>query len=158
MIEIFQVLRSFGVHGGMKIRPYADDLSFYKKVYDATGKKYSLRVDGRKPDIIFFDEVVDRTIADTLRGQIFYVERDDLKPIEEDQFYICNLVGRTVSIEGSDLYCKIVSFQNYGAGDLVELEFMDKKFLIPFTKQNFPSSNFILSKEAFKGFIENVAS
>lgn len=141
----------------MKVRPCADDLSFYKKVYDAEGREYSLRVCKRDSSIVFLDEIKDRTSADVFRGQFFYVNRNDLKPVEQNQFYVCDLVGKIVKVEDSDICCKIVSFQNYGAGDLVELSFNEKTFLVPFTKQNFPDSNFVISERAFKGFIENVA-
>lgn len=145
------------MQGGMKIRSYADDLPFYKKVYDAKGREYSLRVSKKDSSIIFLSEITDRTSADVLRGQIFYVNRNDLKPVGKNQFYICDLLGKKITVEGSEIHCEIVSFQNYGAGDLVELSFKKKTFLVPFTKQNFPNSNFIISKKAFEGFIENVA-
>lgn len=157
MVEIFQVLRSFGVRGGVKIRPYADGLSSYKKVYDSAGKEYSLRLSKRDPSVVFFEEIADRNTADTLRGQVFYVNRKDLKPIPSDQFYVCDLIGKAVAVENSDLHCEIVSFQNYGAGDLVELSFENKTFLVPFTKQNFPTSELVISRSAFEGFIKNVA-
>lgn len=157
MVEIFQVVGSFGIRGGLKVRSYTDDLNFYKKVYDESGNEFSVRVE-RSGAVVHLDGVNDRNAADSLRGKTFYVSRSDLKETKKNEFYICDLVGQEVSVENSDLRCKVVSFQNYGAGDLVELLFNGKKFLVPFTKQNFPYEELIISQEAFKGFIENVAS
>lgn len=156
MIEIFQVTGSFGIRGGVKIRSYTDDLDFYKNVYDAAGEKFSIRTE-RNGAVVYINGVSDRTAADALRGKTFYAARNDLKETKPNEFYICDLAGQEVSVENSDVLCKIVSVQNYGAGDLLELSFNGKKFLVPFTKQNFPYNELIISQEAFEDFVKNVA-
>jgi len=160
MVEIFQVIGSFGIKGGLKIRSYTDDLSFYQKVYDEFQNEYDLSVKKHgTSEVVFLSGINDRNASDTLRGKIFYVSRNELKKLEENQFYIHDLIGQTVSVQDTAKTCKIISFQNYGAGDLIELSFEGDTYLVPFTKQNFPESDneIIITEDAFRGFIENVA-
>lgn len=162
MVEIFQVVGSFGIQGGLRVSLYTDDLFSYKKVYNETGKVFSFSAKRRGPSeyIVFIDGITDRSAADSLRGKIFYVSRADLKQLSKDQFYIYDLIGEKVQIEGLNASCNIVAVQNYGAGDLLELSYNGKTFLVPFTKRNFPDvlsgPKFIISLQAFKDFI-NVA-
>ena len=161
MIEVFHVIGSFGIKGGLKVRLYTDDLSFYEKVYDVFGDEFSFSVQKHcSSDVVFLDGINDRNAADALKGKTFYVRRVDLKELKENQFYVHDLIGQNVIVQDTDHICKIISFQNYGAGDLIELEFNKHTYFVPFTKHNFPDSKdeIIMTKEAFIGFIENVAS
>lgn len=157
MIAIFQVTGSFGIRGGLKVRPYIDDLFFYNKAYDENGNAVSFSVKNMsKREIVFIDGVADKTSADNLRGATFYVEENELRPLKQNQFYAHNLIGEKIAVENSDIFCEIVSVQNYGAGDLIELSYDDKKFLVPFTEYNFPHADsklsFVLSADAFRNF------
>jgi ribosomal 30S subunit maturation factor RimM len=48
----------------------------------------------------------------------------------------------------------ITNVENFGAGDLIEISHKDDKFLVPFTRENFPDSGeeIFMTLEAFNGF------
>ena len=139
----------------MKVALYSDDLAAYANVYDEDGRRYSFRVEKHGiGDVVFIDGICDRSSAETLRRRVFYVDRRDLKTLDGDQFYVRDLVGQRVEVEGTEEYCEILSVQNYGAGDIIELSHGDVVFLVPFTKDNFPPSDFghVISMQAFRNF------
>jgi 16S rRNA processing protein RimM len=68
-----------------------------------------------------------------LRGSLVEVDRSALPPLEEGEYYHADLIGLTcVDGEGRN-WGKVVAVENYGAGDLLEVEAADgKRSLIPF--------------------------
>ena len=61
------------------------------------------------------------------------VDRASLPPLAEDEYYHADLIGlKAVDRDGSDAGI-VVAVENYGAGDLLEIELAGgKKSLIPF--------------------------
>ncbi len=63
----------------------------------------------------------DRNAAETLRGTELFIERNALPALADDEFYQADLIGFDVVRDGNKI--GIVScFQNYGAGDIIELD------------------------------------
>ena len=62
----------------------------------------------------------DRNAAETLRGTELFVERDALPPVKDDEYYQADLIGFDVVRDNVNLGT-IVCFQNFGAGDIIEL-------------------------------------
>jgi 16S rRNA processing protein RimM len=57
-----------------------------------------------------------------LRGSLVEIDRSDLTPLAEDEYYYADLIGlAAVDAEGSAVG-KVVAVENYGAGDLLEIE------------------------------------
>jgi 16S rRNA processing protein RimM len=77
--------------------------------------------------------IADRSAAEALRGSLVEVERSALPPLEEGEYYHADLIGLPcVAREGREIG-KVVAVENYGAGDLLEVEMSDGKHsLIPF--------------------------
>jgi 16S rRNA processing protein RimM len=109
---------------------------------------------GKSKAIISMDGITDRTAAESLKNEYFYVQRCDLPSIAENEFYICDLVGKDVIVEDSDIKCKIVGAQNFGAGDLLEISHDGGSFFVPFAQENFPNSKgeILITRKAFEGF------
>ncbi len=63
----------------------------------------------------------DRNQAEALAGTDLYVERKALPAPAEGEFYLADLVGKPVTAAGTVLGI-VAGVQNYGAGDLLELE------------------------------------
>ena len=80
-----------------------------------------------------FSGVSDRSAAESLRGSLVEVERSALPPLEEGEYYHSDLVGiGCVDREGAAVG-KVVCVENFGAGDLLEVEAPDgRRALIPF--------------------------
>lgn len=160
MVEIFTIVGSLGVKGGLKVKSYSNDLAVYHTVYDADLRRYQIKCVQyqNKYVVVFFDEICTRNASDQLIGKSFFIKEETLPNLLPNQYFIKDLIGQRVNIENSTEYATVVSCQNYGAGDLLELKYNKRLFLIPFTQQNFPNStnNMLLSKIAFEGFIKGV--
>ena len=71
--------------------------------------------------------------AEALRGSLVEVDRSALPELEEGEYYHADLVGLACfDREGRELG-HVAAVENYGAGDLLEIETSDgKSSLIPF--------------------------
>jgi 16S rRNA processing protein RimM len=80
-----------------------------------------------------FEGVSDRSAAEALRGSLVEVDREALPPLEEGEYYHADLIGlRCGDSQGLD-WGTVVAVENFGAGDLLEIEQPDgKRALIPF--------------------------
>ncbi len=65
--------------------------------------------------------VDDRNMAETLRGTELFIERDTLPDLKENEFYQADLIGFGVVRNGQKIGI-VDCFQNYGAGDIIELD------------------------------------
>lgn len=87
-----------------------------------------------------FAEIADRNAAEALRSTLLTVSRAELPPLGEGEYYYSDLIGLPcVSTEGTDLgFC--VAVDNFGAGDILEIEKPDKKrFMVPMNAKAVPA-------------------
>ena len=63
----------------------------------------------------------DRNAAETLRGTELFVERGTLPELSSDEYYQADLIGFTV-VRGGETIGMVAGFQNFGAGDIIELD------------------------------------
>lgn len=79
--------------------------------------------------------VSDRNAAEALRGTMLYVERAALPEPEEGQYYHVDLIGLDAYDPSDEPMGRVISVQNFGAGDLLEIAPPGgKTFLVPFMK------------------------
>jgi 16S rRNA processing protein RimM len=154
-----RITAAFGVRGMMRAALFSDNIKFYKKMYDGDGAEFCFRIVryiGGKNAIVSVDGICDRTTAESLKGAYFYVKKSDLPKISPNEFYVCDLVGRSVEIIGNgDVDCAISNVYNFGAGDLIEITTEKGTFMIPFTEENFPKmegDSFFMTDAAFKAY------
>ncbi|MDR2067940.1 MAG: ribosome maturation factor RimM [Holosporaceae bacterium] len=157
MIAVLRIMEAFGVGGGLRVFILSENLTSYREICDKNGKNFSFRIQRfmeKSKAIIFLDGIVDRNAAESIKNEYFYVKRCDLPAIPQNEFYLCDLIGKDVDVENSDIKCKIVGAQNFGAGDLLEISHGDGSFLVPFTSKNFPDTNgkALMTLQAFEGF------
>jgi 16S rRNA processing protein RimM len=89
--------------------------------------------DGGKTAIARFEGISDRSGAEALRGQLVEIDRDQLPPLEEGEYYHADLVALPCVDEGGKPLGTVVAVENFGAGDLLEVERPNgKRSLIPF--------------------------
>lgn len=67
------------------------------------------------------DGVADRNTAETLRGTEIFINRKDLPPAHDGEYYQADLIGMIVVRDGVELG-RVACFQNFGAGDIMELD------------------------------------
>ena len=65
--------------------------------------------------------VMDRNAAEVLRGTELFVAREKLPALNDGEIYLSDVQGKEVVAAGKVLG-RIAGFQNFGAGELMELE------------------------------------
>ena len=126
-VTLAAITGAHGVGGEVKLKLFTDDLSGYKSFNDGALTLKSLR-----GQIARFAEIADRTAAERMRGTALTVPRDTLPPLGEGEYYHADLIGLpAVSTDGTALG-HVVAVENFGAGDVIEIERPDKKrFMVP---------------------------
>jgi 16S rRNA processing protein RimM len=131
------VAGAHGVKGEVRLKLFSDSaesLSRHEKLYvgDVERRLLSVR-DSGKTAVARLDGINDRSAAEALRGSLVEIDRSALPPLEDGEYYHADLIG--LPAEGSDgiRVGTVVAVENYGAGDLLEIERADgKTSLIPF--------------------------
>jgi 16S rRNA processing protein RimM len=127
-IFIAEITGAHGIRGDVLIRTYTEipeAVAAYGPLTDATGQRsFTLRIVRvtSKGVVARVGGIDDRNGAEPLRGTKLYVDRAKFPEAGAAEFYHADLIGlRAVSADGSALG-EIVSVQNFGAGDLLELK------------------------------------
>lgn len=131
-ILIGRILGPHGIRGAVKLRSFAAvpaDIATYRPLTSADGRSFEIvnLKPARDEFIADLKEVRDRTAAEALKGTDLFVGRDRLPPPKPGEIYLADLVGREVMTREQALGT-VAGLQNYGAGDLLELNSGD---LIP---------------------------
>lgn len=83
-------------------------------------------------------EVPSREAAEALKGTGLYVPRDALPAIEDDEYYVADLIGCAVQrMDGAPLGA-VKAVNDYGAGDVLEIEHKGVLWRLPFSNENAP--------------------
>lgn len=134
-----------GIRGEVALKTFTaepDGIADYGPLTDQHGVRHEIKGLRITPKgvVARLANVTDRTAAERLRGSELYVDRDRLPPADEDEFYVEDLRGlKAFSPDGAELG-EVVSVQNYGAGDLVEVRLIGRRQteLVPFTEAIVP--------------------
>ncbi|AAY61406.1 16S rRNA processing protein RimM [Rickettsia felis str. Pedreira] len=89
--------------------------------------------------ICTFNDIATRNEAENLKGYKLFCLRASLPKLEEDEFYIADLNHLPVLNQDHKEIGKIKNILNFGAGDIIEIEFLDQTTeLLPFNKEFIP--------------------
>jgi 16S rRNA processing protein RimM len=153
-----------GLKGEIYINIQTSSLDSFKLL-----KKYFL--DDYKLELIFkkfrkigkkivasIENCQNRDEASLYKGKHIYVLRKNFPFIENDSYYVVDLIDcLVVNIQNKKLG-KVVDVKNYGAGDLIEVIDNSKKtFFIPMNKENLEKVNIekkIITVNPISGLIE----
>ena len=146
LILLGRIAGAQGLRGEVKINSFTadpEDIAAYGPLADGKGRQFVIeRVRHLKGGAVVASlaGVKDRSAAEALQGTELYVARDQLPQADEDEWYYEDLVGlKAVSPEG-DAIGEVLSVQNFGAGDLLEIRLLEKRQsrFVPFTKTVVP--------------------
>lgn len=140
-VTLAVVIGAHGVTGEVRLKLFAeglDSLSAHKSFNSGALTLKSLRP-GNNGTIARFAEIADRNAAEALRGTELSVPRDALPPLADGEYYHTDLIGLSCVSTAGDALGACVAVENFGAGDVIEVERPDgKRFMVPMTPAAVP--------------------
>ena len=136
-VALAAVAGAHGVKGEVRLKLFSDSLESLARHsrFWVGGRELAIRDirEGGKTAIARFEGVSDRSAAEALRGSLVEIDRSELPELEEGEYYHADLIGLPCVDEANTEFGKVVAVENFGAGDLLEVERPDgRRSLIPF--------------------------
>ena len=137
-VTLAVVIGAHGIHGQVRLKVFAEDFGSYKSFNRGALTLKSSQA-GTNGTIARFAEIADRNAAEAMRGTELTVPRSALPPLGEGEYYHADLMGLpAVGTTGDDLG-RVVLIENFGAGDVIEIERPDgKRFMVPMNADAVP--------------------
>jgi 16S rRNA processing protein RimM len=153
-IALAAVAGAHGVKGEVRLKLFcdsADSVSMHAKVYVGGVKRRLLSIrDSGKTAVARFEGVANRSAAEALRGSLVEVDRAALPRLEDGEYYHADLIGVPAHDRDGNQLGNVVAVENFGAGDLLEIELGDgRRSLIPFKEgiADFEEDRIVLDPE-----------
>ncbi len=134
-----------GIQGCVAIKSFTSPITNILKLdlVNAFNENITLkfvRENSKSHLICRINEINDRNVAETLKGSQLFCSATSLPKLGQEEFYVKELQGLLVVDENLQPLGQINGIFNFGAGDIIEVKFLDraKTELFPFNKQFFP--------------------
>lgn len=126
-ILVGKIVAPQGIRGEVRVQTFTDTPADFQKLDVKSSKfndgdfKFVRTIPNSTVIIAKVNGINDRNAAETLRGTELYIERDALPDLKENEYYQADLIGFEVVRNGQKIGI-VDCFQNYGAGDIIELD------------------------------------
>jgi 16S rRNA processing protein RimM len=133
-VTLAVIIGAHGVTGEVRLKLFTEGLNGLKAHKSFNGGALTLKNlrAGHNGAIARFAEIPDRTAAEKMRGTEVSVSRDALPPLEEGEYYHADLIGLSAISTTGDALGTVVAIENFGAGDVIEIERPSgKRFMVP---------------------------
>ena len=142
-LEIGQIVNTFGIKGQIKLKPFTDDIKRFdnlKEVYvekNNAKKEYEIEEVKYHKDMVLIKfkgiETVEQ--AEKLKNSYVTISRDSAEELEEDRYYIVDLLGLEVYTDEQILLGNLEDIFNTGSNDIYVVKSSDgKQILLPAIK------------------------
>jgi 16S rRNA processing protein RimM len=142
-MKIGKISNAHGIKGTVKIIPLTDDITRFNNL------KYVYLFDGVAPKklmietvqlngnivLIKFDGINTRNEAETLKNMFVHVDREDAITLDEDEYFIEDLIGLNAYDRNNDNIGTVSDIIQTGAVDVLVIT-GKKNYLIPALKKN----------------------
>ena len=136
-----------GVRGLVRVNAYTEDpqaLADYAPLLDKTGRKFGLAwMGGNIAQLTELtasgpQKLADRNAAERLTNTELFAPRSAFPEVEEEEFYLADLVGLTAQDASGAKIGKVIAVHDYGGGTSLEISGATAALLVPFTKAAVP--------------------
>ena len=147
-VEIGSILGPHGINGQVKIKSFTEvpeGIFLYKNLFIGNGQKPIKIKLVRKIKhnlICTVENIKTRNEAETIRNLILYVKRDEFPILNDNEFYQRDLLNFEVFNLKRESFGFIISFNDFGGGQLVEVENLNKRFYLPIGKTFLKNINY----------------
>lgn len=154
LVTIGVILGAHGVRGDVRVKSFTaepeavfDYAPFLSEQGDVLIEPKAVRT-GKDHFIVSPKKQRQKEEWDGMKGSKLYVPRDVLPDVDEDEFYIEDLVGLDVYAGGETPLGRVKAVLNHGASDLVEIQVsgQSKPVLVPFTFEDVPTVDLALGR------------
>jgi len=125
-VTLAAIIGAHGVTGEVRLKLFGESVDSLKgyKSFDAAGQVLTLKSVRPGPNgaVARFAEIRDRTAAEGMRGTALTVPRSALPPLGEGEYYHVDMIGLPCVSDAGDPLGSIVAIENFGAGDIIEVE------------------------------------
>ena len=127
LILVGKIVAPQGIRGEVRVQSFTEkpsdfkNLTIYSNRFNAGDFEFVRVVPNSNVIIAKIRNILDRNAAETLRGTELFVVRDALPPVADGEYYQADLIGFSV-VRNSDVIGTVSCFQNFGAGDIIELD------------------------------------
>lgn len=149
-MRVGTIASTHGIRGEVKVFPTTDDPMRFKKlkkcVLDTGREHIELEVAGvkffKQFAILKFKGIDNINDIEKYRGKDLLVDRQNAVPLEEDEYFIVDLIGLRVVTDKGEEFGQISDVLQTGANDVLEIDAHDgKSYLFPMTKECVPDIN-----------------
>ena len=132
-IVLAAVAGAHGVRGEVRLKLFGEGVeSLRGRTVEAGGRAYKLLA-VRARGVARLEGVDTREAAEALRGLELSVDRAELPPLAEGEYYHADLLGLPCVGPDGEVLGSVASVENFGAGDLLEIERPDgTRTLVPY--------------------------
>lgn len=110
-LKIGLITKPHGIKGEMRITPLTDNPARFKRLKNVIidGKTYGVSGAIVAADAVYLSlsGICDRTAAETFRGKFLCVNREDAEPLEENTYFIADIIGSRVVTESGKSLCTV---------------------------------------------------
>ena len=148
VLTVARVGRAHGLAGEVLVHVETDDGA---EVFQA-GRRFGMRIERRDETVmrevtllesrphrggylLRFREIVDRDTAETLLGAELLLEREELRPLDEDEYFLHELVGLDVIDEGKGSLGPIVDVYDTAGQILAAVRVDGRERLFPLRRE-----------------------
>lgn len=136
-IALAAVAGAHGIKGEVRLKLFSDsaeNLGRYNLLYVGGVERQLMNVrEAGKGAVARIEGISDRGAAEALRGSLLEIDRTALPPLEEGEYYYADVIGLPCVDREGQAVGTVVSVENFGAGDLLEVQVANgKTSLIPF--------------------------
>ena len=126
LVHLATIIGAHGIKGEVKVKSFTSDpkaFGSYGPLTDKNGRVFEVKkLRAQINDFIcVLTNITDRNAAEALRGTELFVAREKFPSLKQGEIYLSDLQGKQAVSDGKTLG-SIIGFQNFGAGELLELE------------------------------------
>lgn len=143
LLQVGVITTTHGIRGEVKVYPTTDDaqrFDYLKSVLLDTGKELcELEIERvkyfKQYVILKFRDVDNINDIEPYKGKSLYVTREFAVPLEDNEYYIADLIGMEVSLEDGTFFGTLKDVMETGANDVYIIKTEDKgEVLVPAIK------------------------
>lgn len=141
-VKYAKITASHGLKGLAKMLVFGEDASLLSceiPLYTSETGDETLGITLKNPlgkyVLVAIDGVNDRNGSDAIKGTEIWVDKAALPEINDDEFYVSDLIGLAAVDQSGKALGKVIDFANYGAGDLLDIALSNgEEIMVPFNK------------------------